>query len=147
MNYLSPKVRRGEWTRPEDERLVVLINEHGRSWSVLSRLFNGPSDNDIKNRWYSHVQHEVVYNDGRLVLRPECLSAFPERRKRRRPVMDVKENARRLLVGAAGGASAGSLPLCEDTRVAGEMKRMEIPQMETDFAALFGGEFGFEWSD
>jgi hypothetical protein len=144
MNYLSPNVRTGEWTREEDERLVALVNEHGRSWSMLSRFFDGRSDNDIKNRWYSHVQPEVVRDGGRLVLASGCqIARFPERKKRRRAVVDVKENARRLLEKAG---SPRSSPVCDETRFGGEAKA------EDEFAALFGGAFGldapgFEWFD
>jgi hypothetical protein len=137
MNYLSPQVRTGAWTREEDERLVAQVSEHGRSWSILSRLFEGRSENDIKNRWYAHVQPEVVQEGGRLVL-ATAGSRFPERRKRRRVPVDVKGNARRLLEEAAR-ANAPS--------VGG-------PKVESDFTALFGTEFawgledtGFEWLD
>jgi hypothetical protein len=132
MNYLSPRVRTGQWTREEDERLVALVSEYGRSWSVLSRLFDGRSDNDVKNRWYSHVQHEVVMDAGRLVLAPECpFARFPERRKRRHPIVDVKGNAQRLLEEAAHGQSGGSSD--------------EGPLVAESLPPLFAGEFGFEW--
>jgi hypothetical protein len=150
LHYLCPTVRTGEWTVEEDERLVALVNAHGRSWSVLSGLFEGRSENDIKNRWYSHVQHEVVRDCGRLVLASKCaLARFPERKKRRHPVVDVKANARRLLEEAAQGASSGSSPLCDG---AGRGSAVgEVGQTGDDFPPAFG-EFGcgfdaagFEW--
>jgi hypothetical protein len=129
--------------------LAALVSDHGRCWSILSRLFDGRSENDIKNRWYSHVQHDVVREGGRLVLGPRCtFGRFPERKKRRRAVVDVKENARRLLEGAARGPSVGSSPLCDRA----EVSQAGVSQAEDAFHALFGGAFpldasGFEWFD
>jgi hypothetical protein len=145
MNYLSPSVRTGQWTREEDERLLALVNEHGRSWSVLSRLFNGRSENDIKNRWYSHVQHEVVRDCGRLALARTCpFARFTERKKRRHAVVDVKENALRLLEESARVPSADSSPLCDSAR-------SEMSPAVDELRVFLGGEFGcgsgFEWLD
>jgi myb proto-oncogene protein len=93
LNYLCPTVRTGPWTDDEDQLLIALLNEHGRSWSVIRGLFNGRSENDIKNRWYSHLQFDAVQEGGRLTF----TATPPERRRRRHTVPDPKWNAFQLL--------------------------------------------------
>jgi hypothetical protein len=60
---------------------------------LIRGLFNGRSENDIKNRWYSHLQFETVQEGGIMVLK----SVRPQRQRRRRPVCDPKQNALKLL--------------------------------------------------
>jgi hypothetical protein len=59
-NYLSPVVRSGPWSAAEDELLVSKINEVGHVWSTLVRYFGGRSENDIKNRWYTHLRYRTI---------------------------------------------------------------------------------------
>jgi hypothetical protein len=99
LNYLCPQVRTGPWTNEEDVMLIAMLNQHGRSWSLIRRLFNGRSENDIKNRWYSHLQFETVLMRGRLTLAQGrgCGGGRTERQKRQRAVCDPKGTALRLL--------------------------------------------------
>jgi hypothetical protein len=103
LHYLSPDVRTGPWSEDEDRLLVAMLNDHGRAWSVIRGLFNGRSENDIKNRWYSHLRFETVQEGERLALP----ATRPERRRRRRVVCDPKWTARMLLQTQPIGAQTG----------------------------------------
>jgi hypothetical protein len=98
-NYLCPQVRTGPWTRDEDDLLIAQLAQLGHAWTAISRCFHGRSDNDIKNRWYSHLRYETVCDRGRLMRAPRV--ALAHRRKRQRAVVDPKANALRLLAGGA----------------------------------------------
>jgi len=37
MNYLNPKVRKGEWSLEEDFKLFTLIESVGCKWALISR--------------------------------------------------------------------------------------------------------------
>lgn len=111
LGYLSPAVRTGPWSEDEDRNLVAMVSQYGRSWSVIKRLFNGRSENDIKNRWYSHLRIDAVQGDGSLALP----ATRPERRRRRRAAGDPKWNALRLLEAQA--ASVQSSPVCSQEGV------------------------------
>jgi hypothetical protein len=112
LNYLCPHVRTGAWTHQEDELLVAMVSQYGRSWSCLSHHFNGRSENDIKNRWYSHLQHETELVGTRLVLVPNRF----HRPKRRRVIVDVKEKALRLVSDHStdAGPEKKALPVLVD---------------------------------
>jgi hypothetical protein len=93
VNYLSPSIRAGPWTEGEDRLLLELINARGFAWSAIGVAFNGRSDNDIKNRWYSHLKYQTIHEGGRLVLAPGGESPYPGRKKRNRAAVYPKQNA------------------------------------------------------
>jgi hypothetical protein len=95
MNYLSPTVRTGPWTEPEDRLLVQQVNVLGFMWSVIAHYFNGRSDNDVKNRWHSHLKYETVIDGGRYVLPAD--GVVRGRKKRNRAPAFPKANALRML--------------------------------------------------
>jgi hypothetical protein len=147
LNYLCPQVRIAPWTKQEDELLVAMVNEHCRAWSVISRWFNGRSENDVKNRWYSHLRHETAYAGTQLVLvRDRPLQPRAAQKKRRRPVVDPKENARRLLGNASGQEPFASSQACGEDRFARGGAADEAESVGSWFgSALDGfepGEFG-----
>jgi hypothetical protein len=70
------------------------VNELGFVWSVIATAFNGRSDNDIKNRWYSHLKYETVLEGEKYVM---ASNATNDRRRRHRVKTCPKINALRLL--------------------------------------------------
>jgi hypothetical protein len=97
-NYLSPSVRLDPWTEEEDQLLVEKVNACGFAWSVIAQAFNGRSDNDVKNRWYSHLKYETVLEGTKHIFAPSGAAApYPDRRKRHRVKACPKQCALRLL--------------------------------------------------
>lgn len=74
VNYLSPFIRHDPWDDAEDQKLVEKVNEVGHSWSTIGKFFNGRSESDVKNRWYSHLKLKTTLSDGKYrLLTPEEL--------------------------------------------------------------------------
>ena len=98
LNYLNPSIRTGPWTEYEDELLLEKVNELGRCWSSIGKFFNGRSENDIKNRWYSHLRYRTVENDGKFqFVNDPSESLFPYRKTRKRVKVSPQQNAIRVL--------------------------------------------------
>jgi hypothetical protein len=89
IGYLSPCIRVEPWTPAEDHLLLTHISRFGHQWTAIARYFNGRSDNDVKNRWYSHLKDITVQGpDGSWVIIPELdASASPGKRKRKRKLV------------------------------------------------------------
>ena len=51
INYLTPGVFQGQWTKEEDKLLIKLYNEFGPKWSLIKSKMPNRSSNAIKNRW------------------------------------------------------------------------------------------------
>jgi hypothetical protein len=84
LNYLSPRVRVGQWTAEEDNLLRAMVEKLGHAWTAISRAFAGRGESDVKNRWYTH-------------LRPVTAQDKPRRKRRMRAVIEAKQNPMRLL--------------------------------------------------
>jgi hypothetical protein len=98
LNYLSPLLRTRPWTVTEDEFLIAMVNCRGHAWCAISRMFQGRSENDIKNRWYSHLQPAATFNGCQRDLPTKLLWQMrtdPKKRKRR--VADARQTALALL--------------------------------------------------
>ena len=51
-NHLAPVVKKGNWTKEEDQLIVSLQKELGNHWSKIASHLDGRSDNSVKNRWH-----------------------------------------------------------------------------------------------
>ncbi|CAM9775779.1 unnamed protein product, partial [Ectocarpus sp. 12 AP-2014] len=51
LNNLDPELRRGAWSREEDEKLLQLRGQQNKSFAKIAEQIDGRSYNDVKNRW------------------------------------------------------------------------------------------------
>ncbi|CAH1414559.1 unnamed protein product [Lactuca virosa] len=56
MNYLRPNIKHGNFTKEEDDLVIDLHNKLGNKWSTIAAKLPGRSDNEIKNRWNTHLK-------------------------------------------------------------------------------------------
>ncbi|KAL3828050.1 hypothetical protein ACJIZ3_016852 [Penstemon smallii] len=59
MNYLRPDIKRGNFTREEEETIIKLHQELGNRWSVMAAKLPGRTDNEIKNVWHTHLKKKL----------------------------------------------------------------------------------------
>ena len=56
LNYLSPDLDKGPWTREEDNLLLQKYQEIGPKWKAISTLFPKRTDISLKNRMHKLVR-------------------------------------------------------------------------------------------
>ncbi|WOG97935.1 hypothetical protein DCAR_0417276 [Daucus carota subsp. sativus] len=59
INYLSPSVKRGNFTLQEEETIIKLHDLYGNRWSKIAAELPGRTDNEIKNVWNTHLKKRL----------------------------------------------------------------------------------------
>ncbi|KAI7748661.1 hypothetical protein M8C21_031422 [Ambrosia artemisiifolia] len=59
-NYLRPDIKRGNFSKEEEETIMRLHKEMGNRWSAIAARLPGRTDNEIKNMWHTHLKKRVI---------------------------------------------------------------------------------------
>ncbi|VVB04273.1 unnamed protein product [Arabis nemorensis] len=60
MNYLSPNVKKGNFTEQEEDLIIRLHKLLGNRWSLIAKRVPGRTDNQVKNYWNTHLSKKLV---------------------------------------------------------------------------------------
>ncbi|XP_058074275.1 transcription factor MYB4-like [Magnolia sinica] len=60
MNYLKPDVKRGNYSKEEEETIIKLHELHGNRWSLMAARLPGRTDNERKNIWYTQLKKRLI---------------------------------------------------------------------------------------
>ncbi|KAK6249482.1 hypothetical protein QUC31_006993 [Theobroma cacao] len=59
INYLSPGVKRGDFSEEENDLIIRLHNLLGNRWSLIAGRVPGRTDNQVKNHWNTHLSKKL----------------------------------------------------------------------------------------
>ncbi|XP_077242577.1 transcription factor WER-like [Tasmannia lanceolata] len=59
MNYLSPNIKRGNFSEEEEDLIIRLHNLLGNRWSLIAGRVPGRTDNQVKNYWNTHLSKKL----------------------------------------------------------------------------------------
>lgn len=61
-NYLRPDIKRGNFTKEEEDAIFQLHQSLGNRWSTIAAKLPGRTDNEIKNVWHTHLKKKLTQN-------------------------------------------------------------------------------------
>ncbi|XP_072953381.1 transcription factor MYB93-like [Typha angustifolia] len=59
-NYLKPDIKRGNFSREEEQTILNLHSMLGNKWSAIAKHLPGRTDNEIKNFWNTHLKKKLI---------------------------------------------------------------------------------------
>ncbi|PKU70207.1 myb-related protein Zm1-like [Dendrobium catenatum] len=63
INYLRPDIKRGNFTKEEEDTIINLHELLGNKWSKIAACLPGRTDNEIKNVWNTHLKKRIKHQD------------------------------------------------------------------------------------
>ncbi|GAB2272804.1 Transcription factor myb74 [Dionaea muscipula] len=60
-NYLRPDIKRGQFSKEEEELIIKLHSVLGNKWSKIATRLPGRTDNEIKNYWNTVLLFSIAY--------------------------------------------------------------------------------------
>ncbi|XP_076937092.1 transcription factor MYB4-like [Bidens hawaiensis] len=67
MNYLRPSVKRGNFSKEEEDMIILFHQKMGNKWSAIAAQLPGRSDNEIKNPWHTHLKKRSTKHNTEVV--------------------------------------------------------------------------------
>ncbi|XP_062185604.1 transcription factor MYB4-like [Phragmites australis] len=59
INYLRPDIKRGNFTKEEEDAIIHLHEVLGNRWSAIAARLPNRTDNEIKNVWHTHLKKRL----------------------------------------------------------------------------------------
>ena len=60
---LNPNRKVGVWTKEEDEKLIELINKHGKNWRQIVKELPGRTAKQCSAKWYRALDPSIIHSN------------------------------------------------------------------------------------
>ncbi|KAH0466496.1 hypothetical protein IEQ34_003734 [Dendrobium chrysotoxum] len=87
-NHLRPNLKKGSFSREEENLIIQLHAELGNKWAQMATKLPGRTDNEIKNYWNTRVKRRQ--RAGLPLYPPEIQSQLAFMKKRQRSLMHMQ---------------------------------------------------------
>ncbi|KAJ0970473.1 hypothetical protein J5N97_023350 [Dioscorea zingiberensis] len=81
INYLRPDIKRGNFTKEEEESIINLHESLGNRWSAIAAKLPGRTDNEIKNVWHTYLKKRVHMKSNGINVQDQSTKPKKNRKK------------------------------------------------------------------
>ena len=61
---IDPDIKKGQWTKEEDEKLVDLVRKYGpKKWTLVATHVKGRIGKQCRERWHDHLNPDIKKTD------------------------------------------------------------------------------------
>lgn len=108
MNHLDPNIKKGDWTRKEDETILALHGAIGNRWCKFTEHLPGRTDCAIKNRYHVLIRKNVSHTGVSPVREVQASSSMDSNYSYRDPSARPRPQFGQGAISRPGGAQEGS---------------------------------------
>lgn len=76
-NHINPKLKKGDWTKEEDDFILQMQSTNGNKWSEIAKKLTGRNENQVKNRWKSLQSKNKTETKCERPIKPVPISISP----------------------------------------------------------------------
>ncbi|KAF7814053.1 Anthocyanin regulatory C1 protein [Senna tora] len=66
LHYLKPGIKRGNFSKDEEDMIIRLHHLHGNRWTLIAQNLAGRKDSEIKNHWHAYLSKKFTSHNNQL---------------------------------------------------------------------------------